>query len=176
MAENMLLLSEVVLLFVIIIGVGYVIVEFLKHLVDKKNLEAELEELNTDFVKFQESTIKNLNHYKNSYSLIQNQTTEQTKNTIRVLEKSDKDVEQILEIADKLIDLNENLYDKVVAIDDCLVNEGTISKDHIEKLVAAIHEDIEKKKEYKQRIEKYKLDREERTQKRLLQKGLDLER
>jgi len=158
-----------------IVGVGYVIIEFVKKLVDKKKVENELNELSRNFNEFIESTNARLLNYKNSYAIFVDQVSKVTEESNQVLEKSDQDVKRIHEIAESLIDLNDNLFDKIITIDECLSNDEEIANEKLQKLVICIHNDMDKVLEYKSRLEQIKLQREERIRNKLQHKEPDLE-
>ncbi len=170
MEENIVALVEAVLFFILLVGVVYVIVEFFKQLIDKKVVEKEFDQLKSNFSEFQNDTQEKLDSYKNSIANLKVQVDEHTKTSAKILEKSNQDVEQILDIAEKLTDLHENLYVKVAAIDQCLSHNKPIPKERFDELASAIQDDIKKKQEYKQRIEQYRHEQNERIRQRLLRK------
>ncbi len=174
MSEDILLIIDVILICLIIVGVGCVIIAFIKKLIDKKKVENELSELSTNFDEFVASTNTRLQNYKNSYATFVGQVSKLTEESNQALEKSDQDVKRILEIAESLIDLNDDLYDKVITIDECLSNDEVIANEKLQKLVSCISRDINKELEYKSRLEQIKLQREERIKKRLQHKDFDL--
>lgn len=170
MAELILDLIISVLYFILVAGVIYVIKEFLKHLIDKKLLEKDLEDIEFEFANFKKNTQDKLSEYETSISALQLQFKKYSIETENVLKQSNNDVEQILSVAKNILNLHENLCFKIMTLDQCLKEDPSSLKSEMQALVSVIEDDIEKELELGQRIEQYKQELSNSIHQRLLKK------
>lgn len=168
---------ETVLILFFLWGVIILIKDYFQFLHKKKSVQSQIAELNSSMSDFQESTLKTMTGYENALLNLQKQSEQLEKDCSDALQAADQDVGKILNIAEGLIDLNDNLFEKVSCIDNCLMNDETLSQRAVDQFKEIIKDDISKQKEYQTRVSQYRQEREQRIQHRLLRHEFpDLER
>ena len=145
------------LFFILLFGVGYIVIKFLKELLDSKALEKQeaeaLQESKTD-------TDKHLRELKKKYQEL-NQKYQRVSEMQKEIDEMELDVKEIFAYGQKLTELNDFLYDKISVIHSVLDKKPT--PEQIEKLRETIQNDIMERKEYQDYLKKHEQERRQRV-------------
>ena len=97
---------DIITLFLIIlllIGVCYIVLEFLKQLIDKKDLETEFEELGSQFREYQKNHLDQMDGYQRSYESLSQQFCQYQKKVGKGLENINNDIDEIFRQLDAML-------------------------------------------------------------------------
>lgn len=149
------------LYFILLIGVGYIVIKFLKELLDSRVLEKKTDTMTSDFRKFKANMDENLKQLKKESQELNEQYNSHLNEMQKEMCEMEHDVDEIFDYAQKLTDLNACLYDKLALIDSVLNENPT--HEQIDKLRETLQNDIAERKEYQSYLEKYEQERRQRV-------------
>ena len=173
-------LDLVTLLLIILfwIGVCYIVWEFLKQWIDKRSLEAQFEDLQSQFVQYQRENSNQMQEFKESYKSLYQKYTDYQQKVSKGLEGIDNDIDAIVDYTNQMVQINQDFFRKIDLI-SAMITQGSPSQDKIEQLVNQISHDIEMQKmllrEQAREIQQRRADIEKHRERNLHQ-GQELDR
>lgn len=141
---------DIITLFLIIlllIGVCYIVLEFLKQLIDKKDLETEFEELESQFREYQKNHLDQMDGYQKSYESLSQQFCQYQKKVEKGLENINNDIDEICKYTDRMIQMNQEFFDQIKRI-STLLTQKSLSPEEIKTLIDQISDDVKKQIKY----------------------------
>lgn len=160
------------------LGVGFIVFEIIRQLLDKRDLEKKFEALRKSSDDFFQDTFKKIDQKEDQYS---ETILSLQKETVR-LKSQIQDVNQrmksVLEYANRLSELNDEFFNKIEIIDRA-VSEENIQPESLKLLVAEIKNDTLALNEWKKEQERFSAERKKRIEDRYREeqhRGPDLER
>ncbi len=173
-------LDLVTLLLIILfwIGVCYIVWEFFKQWIDKRNLEAQFEDLQSQFVQYQRENSNQMQKFQESYKSLYQKYTDYQQKVSKGLGDIDNDIGAITDYTNRMVQINQDFFRKIDLI-SAMIMQGSPSQDKIEQLVNQISHDIETQKhlvrEQEREIQQRRADIEKHRERNLHQ-GQELDR